>query len=73
MSNPRIIIWFVTNDGRYIVKAGNILEQQFNGVEIVGITANEKISINEVPFIPLNEISMNGGGMTLYLLPAQKI
>ena len=65
---PRIIIWFVTNDGRYIVKAGNILEQQFNGVEIVGVTANEKISINEAPFIPLNEISMNGGGYDILLV-----
>ena len=68
MNNPRIIIWFVSNDGRFIGGAINILTRQFNGVEIVGITANEKISINEAPFIPLNEISMNGGGYDILLV-----
>lgn len=63
---PRIIIWFVTNDGRYINAAMNILAQQHNGVEILGVTATQKISVNNLPFIPLNEISMNGGGGTTY-------
>ena len=62
MNNPRIVIWFVSNDGRFIDGALNILESQFNGVDIIGVTAAQKISIEDLPFIPLNEISMNGGG-----------
>ena len=58
---PRIIIWFVSNDGRFINGAMNILAMQHNGVEVVGATATQKISVNNLPFIPLNEISMNGG------------
>ena len=66
MSKPRIVIWFVSNDGRYIGGALNILESQFNGVDIIGVTAAQKISVKDgagkiLPFIPLNEISMNGG------------
>ena len=66
MNNPRIIIWFVSNDGRFIGGAVNILTRQFNGVDIIGITAAQKIFIKDgagkiLPFIPLNEISMNGG------------
>ena len=60
---PRIIIWFVSNDGRFIDGALNILTRQFNGVEIIGVTATEKIFIDDVPFIPLNEISMKVGGV----------
>ena len=66
MNKPRIIIWFVSNDGRFIGGAINILTRQFNGVDIIGVTAAQKISIKDgagknLPFIPLNEISMNGG------------
>ena len=64
MNKPRIIIWFVSNDRRFINSALNILAQQHNGIEIVGVTATQKISINNFPFLPLNEISLNGGGMT---------
>ena len=60
MNNPRIVIWFVSNDGRYIGGAVNILTRQFNGVDIIGVTAAQKISIEDLPFIPLNEISLNG-------------
>ena len=71
---PRIIIWFVSDDGRYIGGALNILERQHNGVEILGATATQKINVNNLPFIPLNEISLNGGGsMTFFSLPVQKI
>ena len=63
MNKPRIIIWFVSNDGRFIGAALNILAQQHNGIEIVGVTATQKISINNFPFLPLNEISLNGGGV----------
>ena len=64
MNKPRIIIWFVSNDGRFIGAALNILAQQHNGIEIVGITATQNISVDNFNFIPLNEISLNGGGMT---------
>ena len=69
MNNPRIVIWFVSNDGRYIGGAVNILTRQFNGVDIIGVTAAKKISVKDgtgkiLPFIPLNEISMNGGVLT---------
>ena len=37
---PRIVIWIVSDDGRYIVNAINILERQHNGVEILGVTAS---------------------------------
>ena len=75
---PRVVIWFVSNDGRFIGNAVNILERQFNGIETVGVTAGQKISVTDatgkvLPFIPLNEISLNGGGMTSCLSPAQKI
>ena len=71
---PRIIIWYVSDDERYIDNAISILVQQLNGLEIIGMTAIEKISVNNLPFIPLNEISMNmGGGMTSFLLPAQDL
>ena len=63
MNKPRIIIWFVSNDRRFINSALNILAQQHNGIEIVGVTATQKISINNFPFLPLNEISLNGGGV----------
>ncbi len=62
-SKPRIVIWFVSNDGRFIGNAVNILTRQFNGVDIIGVTANQKISVNNLPVIPLNEISLNGGGV----------
>ena len=62
-SKPRIIIWLISDDGRFIGAALNILERQHNGIEILGITATQKISVNNFNFIPLNEISMNGGGV----------
>ena len=46
----------MTNDTRYIGNALNILEQQFNGIEIIGVTATEKFPVKGLPFIPLNEM-----------------
>ena len=63
MNKPRIIILFVSPDNRFIGAALNILERQHNGVEIVGVTATQKISVNNLPFLPLNEISLNKGGV----------
>ncbi len=72
MENPRIIIWFVSTDGRFIGNAVNILTRQFSGVDIIGVTAGQKISVNNLPFIPLNEISMNGGGYDVLLVAGAK-
>ena len=58
-SKPRIIVWFVSNDGTFINASLNILAQQHNGIEIVGVTATQNISVNNFKFIPLNEISLN--------------
>ena len=72
MEKPRIVIWFVSNDGRFIGNAVNILTRQFNGVDIIGITATQKISVNNLPFMPLNEISLNGGGYDIILVAGAK-
>ncbi len=75
---PRIVVWFVSNDTRFISHAINILGNQFNGIDIVGVTANNKIEINDnqgraVPFIPLQELANNGGGGTMFfLLPVRR-
>ncbi|MBQ7476107.1 MAG: DUF1919 domain-containing protein [Selenomonadaceae bacterium] len=74
---PRVVIWFVSNDGRFIGNAVNILERQFNGIETVGVTAGQKISVTDatgkvLPFIPLNEISLNGGGYDVLLVSGAK-
>ena len=73
---PRIVIWFVSTNGRYIGDAVNILEQQHNGV-IIGITATQKISIiNEsgpiFPYISLQELTQNGGGYDIILVAGAK-
>ncbi len=61
---PRILIWFVSNDGRFIDGALNTLERQFNGVDIIGVTAAEKFFIDDLHFIPINELGGRwGGGM----------
>ena len=67
---PRVIIWFVSDDGRFLMPALEILSRQFNGLSVLGVTATQKISAN-LPFIPLDEISLNGGGTTSYSLLAR--
>lgn len=76
---PRIVIWFVSPDQRFIGNAVNILEGQFNGIDIVGVTANVQVSAKDnhgraVPFIPIQELSTNGGGYDVILVAgAQEI
>ena len=72
-SKPRIVIWFVSNDGRFIGNAVNILEQQHNGIDIIGVTAAQKISVNNLPFIPLNEVNLNGWHDILLVAGARNI
>lgn len=72
-NKPRVVIWFVSNDNRFIGNAKNILEKQFNGVDLIGVTANTKITVKdetgrELPFLPLNELSQNGGGYDIFLV-----
>ena len=56
----KILLWVVSNDGRFFNGAINILERQHNGVDLVGITANVPIQLakngEKVNFIPLNEV-----------------
>ena len=60
----KILLWVVSNDGRFFNGAMQILERQHNGVDLVGITANAPIQLTKndkkVNFIPLAEV--NGGG-----------
>ena len=72
---PRIVIWIVSPDQRFIGNAVNILEMQFNGIDIVGVTANVQISATDnhgraLPFIPLKELVGNGRGQYDIILVA---
>lgn len=56
----KVLLWIVSNDGRFFQNAINTLGRQHNGVEIVGFTAIEECKIDvdgkNVPVIPPNEI-----------------
>lgn len=69
----KVLLWFVSNDGRFLNAAMQILERQQNGLDVVGVTAGVPIQFQvngkNVPFIPLDKI--DGGGMIFYLLSAQ--
>ena len=69
---PRIIIWFVSNDRSFIKTAINILESQHNGVGVLGVTSTQKTSFDDLPFIPLNEISMNSDWYDIILVAGGK-
>lgn len=64
----KILLWVVSNDGRFFNGAINILERQHNGIDLVGITANAPIQLTKndkkVNFIPLAEV--NGGGSLIF-------
>ena len=70
----KVLIWIVSNDGRFFNAAMNILERQHNGVEVVAVTAGAPIHLvkdgKKVDFIPLDKVS--GGGMMSCLSSAQK-
>lgn len=55
----KILLWVVSNDGRFFNCALNILERQHNGIELVGVTASNPIQLakdgKSIPFIPLSE------------------
>lgn len=72
----KILLWVVSNDGRFFQGALNILERQHNGIELVGLTAHVPINIafngKNIPFVPLDKLDAVGGCMTFYLSSAQK-
>ena len=74
---PRIVIWFFSPDQRFIGNAVNILERQFNGVDIVGVTARYSIEVTDnrgrvLPFISLQELTDQRGYDILLLAGAKQ-
>jgi len=63
----KVMLWVVSNDGRFFNGALSILERQHNGIELVGVTAVAPIQIakdgRNVPFVPLDKIIAWGGGL----------
>lgn len=65
----KVLLWVVSNDGRFFQGAMNILERQHNGLELVGVTAGAPIQLAKdgkiVPFVSLAEVD-GGGGIMIY-------
>ena len=65
----KILLWVVSNDGRFLQGAVNVLERQHNGVELVGVTSMQEISLAKdgkaVPFVLPNEIEWAGADVLL--------
>ena len=63
----KILIWVVSPDDSFFQGAINILDRQHNGLELVGVTANEPIQLTQndklVNFVPFSEVGRLGGGM----------
>ena len=61
----KILLWVVSQDGRFLNGALKILERQHNGVEVVGVTAGVPIQLvkdgKKVDFIPLDKVDGGGG------------
>ena len=61
----KIFMWVVSNDAGFLNAAINILSRQHNGVEILGVTAPEKILLDvdgrNVQFVPLDKSTGMGG------------
>ena len=60
----KVLIWVVSEDTRFFNGAITILERQHNGVELVGLTAIQKVelftggkNVPNVPFIPLEKLT----------------
>ena len=60
----KVLLWVVSNDGRFFQGAINILERQHNGLDIVGVTAGAPIQLTKdgkvVPFVSLAEVDRGG-------------
>ena len=60
----KVLIWVVSEDTRFFNGAITILERQYNGVELVGLTAIREVElftggkkVLNVPFIPLEKLT----------------
>ena len=60
----KVLIWRVSNDTSFQDKTIKILEQQHNGIEIVGVTADAENSLiyegKKVTLIPFTEVNRGG-------------
>ena len=70
----KVLLWIVANDGRFFQGAINILEQQYNGIEVVGMTSSLPIELKNPQGENLRRVSHKevandsfGGGTTSYL------
>ena len=72
----KILMWVVSNDGRFFQAATNILERQHNGVEVVGVTAAAPLQLSKdgkkIPFVPLAEANTWGGSYDVLLVVGAK-
>ena len=63
----KVMLWVVSNDGRFFNGALNILERQHKGIELVGVTAAAPIQLAKdgkiVPFVSIAEVD---GGIMIY-------
>lgn len=61
----KVMLWVVSNDGRFFNGALKILERQHNGIELVGVTADAPVQLakdgRNVPFVSLDEV--DGGAL----------
>ncbi|MBR3747196.1 MAG: DUF1919 domain-containing protein [Selenomonadaceae bacterium] len=57
----KVLLWFFSNDGKFLNSAAEILERQHNGLEVIGVTASVPISLQRygknVSFIPLDKVT----------------
>lgn len=73
----KVLLWVVSNDGRFFQGAMNILERQHNGLELVGVTAGAPIQLAKdgkiVSFVSLSEVDGGGGYDLLLVVGAKEI
>ena len=73
----KVMLWVVSNDGRFFNGALSILERQHNGIELVGVTAVAPIQIakdgRNVPFVSLDEVDGGGHYDLLLVVGARQI
>ena len=73
----KILLWVVSNDGRFFNGALNILARQYNGIMLVGATAGAPIQLvtgdKKIPFIPLAEVARADSYDVLLVVGAKKI
>ena len=69
----RILVWFAAPDVKFLNPAMDVLQRQFGNLEVVGMTGEKNFDVTDaenksVPFIPLTELSGNGGGYDILLV-----